>query len=88
MAKLTLYVQAVPVFNYGTYLRSDLQLGNVTVKKPARPVANAKVVKVVLNIPDSVFKEEVPVVTLDVPAESVSGITGSIGDAGIVGVAE
>lgn len=71
MAKLTFYVQALAKFGYSDYMYQDLQLGNVTANKPKKPLSNAKVVKVILTIPDSVFKDAIPVVNIDVPAEHV-----------------
>lgn len=81
MAKLTMYVQAVPRYYYGgTHMLDALSIGAVTSKKPKRPVAEAKLVKVVLTIPDSVFKDDVPTIEIDVPAQSVTGLTATIGD--------
>lgn len=75
MAKLTIYVQATAQtyeWNGVTHVRGPLTLANVTVKKPQRPVAGAKVVKVVLNIADSVFGDNTPTINLDVPDNLVA----------------
>ena len=71
MAVAEFYVQLIPR-RYGTsYIGSFLNLGPVTKTKPKRPVKDAHIVKLRVEIPDEVFNSDIQATKVVVPQHNV-----------------